>query len=86
METLFNNEQFFIVFLSIIWIFFIIMYFDTKKKLFIYGQLLVSFPLSIIISSLSFIQSLLYGWLVVFVILILSFSLTGISLYEKDKK
>ena len=85
MEVLYNSSQFFTIILTILWLYFCSLYFDNKSMmlgLIIFG---LSIPLSIVIAIISL--SFAFGFIIVFLIPILSlYLLTDSIYYSKDKK
>lgn len=85
MEVLYNSSQFFTIILTILWLYFCSLYFDNKDMilgLIIFG---LSIPLSIVIAIISL--SFHFGFIIVFLIPILSlYLLTDSIYYSNDKK
>jgi len=70
----------------VIWIYFLSVYYEEKNTFFSYFQFMVSLPLIISVSALSFFNSTPMGYLVSFSIALCSFFTLGFSYYEKNKK
>jgi glucan phosphoethanolaminetransferase (alkaline phosphatase superfamily) len=70
----------------ILWIYFLSVYYEEKNTLFAVFQFMVSLPLILTISALSYFNSSPVGYLVSFSIILCSFFTLVFSYYEKNKK
>lgn len=70
----------------ILWIYFLSVYYEEKNSLFAVFQFMVSLPLILTVSALSYFNSSPVGYLVAFSIILCAFFTLGFSYYEKNKK
>ncbi len=78
-----------IVYLSInlvLWIYFLSVYYEERNTFFSVFQFMVSLPLILSVSALSYFNSIPVGYLVAFSLALCSFFTLGFSYYEKNKK
>lgn len=78
-EVLLGNEQFFLILMVFVWSLLFILYIDTKETLLGFSQFLVMLPLFLFIESISFLNSLVFGYVFGFVLLLLSSFILKIS-------
>lgn len=81
---LFDNSQFFIIILLSLWLFFVSKYLEYKDVAIAYVVFGLSIPLSLVIAVLSLTYA--FGYIIVFLIPILSLILLADSYFSKRKK
>jgi hypothetical protein len=83
----FDNSQFFIILLLILWVYFIDKIYITRfnEKIFVYGQMFISLPLCIILGFLSLEYVLGYSIVLVIFFISLYLILHSVTLNRKNK-
>ena len=83
-EIMLDNSQFFLTILIGFWIYFLSKYIETKYIIYAYSMFGIMIPLSIILSSISI--NYFFGFILVFIILIISIYIITDALYYNDNK
>lgn len=81
-----DNSQFYLLVLISLWAFFIFLFEDKGKNIYALCIVFLGLPLGIIISGIAFYNSYPFGYLISFIIILISFLIPAYSQYKTKKK
>lgn len=82
----FENGQFFLLILIGLWSYFIYLYYKEKEVIFSFCIICCGLPLGIILSGVAYYNSYPFGYLISFILILISFLIPTYGMYEKNKK
>jgi hypothetical protein len=81
-----DNGQFFLLILIGLWSYFIYLYYKEKEVIFTFCIICCGLPLGIIISGVAYYNSYPFGYLISFILILISFLIPTYGMYQKNKK
>lgn len=81
-----DNGQFFLLILIGLWSYFIYLFYREKEVIFAFCIICCGLPLGIILSGVAYYNSYPFGYLISFILIIISFLIPTYSMYQKNKK
>jgi len=81
-----DNAQFYLLVLISLWAFFIFLFEDKGKNIYALCIVFLGLPLGIIISGIAYYNSYPFGYLISFIIILISFLIPAYSQYKNKKK
>lgn len=81
-----DNGQFFLLILVGLWTYFIYLFYKEKEVIFAFAIICCGLPLAIILSGVAYYNSYPFGYLISFIIVLISFLIPTYSMYQKNKK
>lgn len=81
-----DNSQFYLLVLISLWAFFIFLYEEKQKNIYSICIVFLGLPLGLIISGIAFYNSYPFGYLISFIIILISFLIPAYSQYKGKKK
>jgi len=81
-----DNGQFFLLILVGLWTYFIYLFYKEKEVIFSFAIICCGLPLAIILSGVAYYNSYPFGYLISFIIVLISFLIPTYAMYEKNKK
>lgn len=82
----FDTGQFFLLILIGLWSYFIYLYYREKEVIFTFCIICCGLPLGIIISGVAYYNSYPFGYLISFILILISFLIPTYGMYQKNKK
>jgi hypothetical protein len=81
-----DTGQFFLLILIGLWSYFIYLYYKEKEVIFTFCIICCGLPLGIIISGVAYYNSYPFGYLISFILILISFLIPTYGMYQKNKK
>lgn len=81
-----DNGQFFLLILIGLWSYFIYLYYKEKEVIFSFCIICCGLPLGIILSGVAYYNSYPFGYLISFILILISFLIPTYGMYQKNKK
>lgn len=81
-----DNGQFFLIILIGLWSYFIYLFYAYKEVIFSFCIICCGLPLGIILSGVAYYNSYPFGYLISFILILISFLIPTYSQYQKNKK
>lgn len=81
-----DNGQFFLLILIGLWSYFIYLFYAYKEVIFSFCIICCGLPLGIILSGVAYYNSYPFGYLISFILILISFLIPTYSQYQKNKK
>jgi len=81
-----DNGQFFLLILIGLWSYFIYLYYREKEVIFSFCIICCGLPLGIILSGVAYYNSYPFGYLISFILILISFLIPTYGVYQKNKK
>lgn len=80
-----DNGQFFLLILIGLWSYFIYLFYKEKEVIFSFAIICCGLPLAIIISGVAYYNSYPFGYLISFILVLISFLIPTYAMYQKNK-
>jgi hypothetical protein len=81
-----DNGQFFLLILIGLWSYFIYLFYKEKEVIFSFCIICCGLPLGIILSGVAYYNSYPFGYLISFILILISFLIPTYAMYKKNKK
>jgi hypothetical protein len=81
-----DNGQFFLLILIGLWSYFIYLFYKEKEVIFSFCIICCGLPLGIILSGVAYYNSYPFGYLISFILILISFLIPTYGMYQKNKK